>query len=405
MKNTTMIFYTLFLLTSGIYSCTGKNNRISFHINPQDYRINIPVCIQDSITADMIFDTGAVDGAFRLDSTFVSIHPSLKPGILPTRETQLGSAWGVYPVRGLFYDTIFPVKVGNTTLNYNPVSIYDMKRALGITWSDGIFNMPKNDTTHIWEWNFEHNYLEIHPTDHFKMPANCYLFPMKTHGFFANYIQFPIKLKFDDGDTLTINQIFWVDAGMPNDIVILPRSEEWQFIDRKDTSRIKCKNDEIGRFYTVNAMLSDNFSLDSVRLYVVDQSYSVPAQYIVGLNFLKRFNLFFDRKHSILGFQKIKNSKRFDTGEVRPYYFSTRQTGQYSLLVTRIANSDDNIYKTAGLREGDEIIGYNNVELKAMTDKQYLEIRQQDTIICNIVRNGQSLKIEVVKNNGAKTFF
>jgi hypothetical protein len=347
----------------------------------------------------MIFDTGAVDGAFRLDSTFVSAHPSLKPEIPPFREGQLGSAWGVYQIRGLFYDTILPVKLGNTTVNYNPISIYDMRKALGITWSDGIFNMPKNDTTYIWEWNFEHNYLKIHSISNFKIPNDCYLFSTKTHGYFANYIQLPMKIKFDNGDSLIINQTFWVDAGMPDDIAILPPSEEWQFLDKRDSSRIECKTDNIGRFYTVSATIFDNFSVDSMRLYIVDEPYSVPAQYIIGLNFLKRFNLFFDRKHHILGFQKIKKFQRLYTGEVEPYYFSMKQTGRYSFLVTRTANFDDNIYKTAGLREGDEIIGYNNVELKVMTNEQYLEIMKQNTIIYNIIRNGQSLKIVTVKNN------
>ncbi|MDR2622378.1 MAG: hypothetical protein LBC48_07330, partial [Dysgonamonadaceae bacterium] len=82
-----------------------------------------------------------------------------------------------------------------------------------------------------------------------------------------------------------------------------------------------------------------------------------------------------------------------------PYYFSKKQSGRYSFFVTRIADSDDNIYKTAGLREGDEIIGYNDVELKVMTDEQYIEFRKQDKIVYNIVRNGQVLKIIVEKKN------
>ncbi|EXZ22777.1 hypothetical protein M086_3476, partial [Bacteroides fragilis str. S13 L11] len=36
--------------------------------------------------------------------------------------------------------------------------------------SEGMFNIPPNDTMHVWELNFEHNYMEIHLAQNYRMP-------------------------------------------------------------------------------------------------------------------------------------------------------------------------------------------------------------------------------------------
>jgi hypothetical protein len=385
--------YFLALLIGTCYSCTYSNdNRISFTIHPKDKLICIPVCLQDSITANMLFDSGAVKGVFRLDSTFVANHPSLVPSVRPNPEMQ-GSSWGVFRVPDYRYTMSLPVKLEQITVLYDHLHIYDMKRALGNKWADGIFNMPENDTVNVWEWNFEHNYLEIHPLDNFKMPEDCYLCPMKSQGYYAYYIQFPLQIQCADGDTLSLSRTCLVDMGIPNDLVIVNPSDEWTFFDKKDSDRIECRKDNFGSFYHVNAIAFDGFIMDSMKLYVADNPYSLPAKYIAGLNFLKRFNLLFDKKHGVLGLQPVKNYKRLDSGIAKRFYFSVRVTENITWIVTKTGNYEANFFRTAGLQEGDEITGINNVPLKAMTDEDYEKSQKKDTLIYDILRDGKPLQL------------
>jgi hypothetical protein len=135
--------------------------------------------------------------------------------------------------------------------------------------------------------------------------------------------------------------------------------------------------------------------LDSVRLYVYDDPYSVNSNYLLGLNFLKRFNLFFDKKHKRLGLQPIKEYKRIDSGKTKRFEFTSRITDNLTWIVTKIGNYEENIVKIAGLREDDEITGINNVPFKIMGNKQYKEFIGKDTLTYNVIRKGKSLNIVV----------
>ena len=46
------------------------------------------------------------------------------------------------------------------------------------------------------------------------------------------------------------------------------------------------------RYYTVTGTLFNDLRLDSLRLYTLDYKNSVSHPYVIGLNFLKRFNVF-----------------------------------------------------------------------------------------------------------------
>jgi len=375
--------------------CTKNSNRIDFIIDSKYNRVNIQVCLQDSIIANMMFDTGAVDGIFRLDSAFVAAHPSLMPETR-SKTSRMGSAWGVFSVPSLFYDTIFNIGLGQTNLTYDNLTIYNMRKALGVDGFDGIFNMPKNDTLHVWEWNFEHNYLKIHATEDFTMPADCYLCPMETQEDYAYYIQLSMKIITQNDNTLSIQERFWVDMGMPNDVAVLHPSEVWTYFDEKDSCRTECQVDNFGRFYTVNAELFDNYALDSIPLYVNDHSYSLPSKYLLGLNFIKRFNLFFDMKHQQLGLQPVKEYKRINPGKQRRFHYNVKVTENITWIVTKMGKWAGNVFLEAGLQEGDEIIGINGIPLKIMTNEQFEELEGK-SFTYNVIRRGEYLDIVISK--------
>jgi hypothetical protein len=273
----------------------------------------------------MVFDSGAVGGVFRLDSSFI-VYPSIVPNVRPDT-VLLGSTWSTHRVKTLIYNAPIIVKIGTTELSYNHLYIYNWKTGMHINDSrDGIFNIPKNDTTHVWELNFEYNYLEIHPEENFKMPENCYICPVESKEYYAYYIRLPLQIKCADGDTLTINQPFLVDTGIPDDITLMHPARELDFFNQKEDAVWSIDGSDYYRHHTVNATLFDDFVMDSLCVYTYNNSYEVADKYLVGLNFLKRFNVFFDRKHQVIGLQPIKNYKKITSKSVRFYYSAPKKS-------------------------------------------------------------------------------
>jgi hypothetical protein len=390
MKNR-IFFYLIF--ASVLSSCAENSNRVYFNINPEDRKIVIPVQISDSIIVSLAFDTGWNDRAIFLDSSFIASHPSLVPDAFPDT-SQVGSSWADYKVLNLAYNTPKTVKIGNTSLSYNGVQILNWKKALQTNDSEGILNIPQDDTTHVWEWNFEHNYLEIHPVENFQMPKNCFLFPMLERG--TNpFIQIPLQIQCTNGDTLTINRSFFVDMGMPWDIAIMYPGKEWEFFDQRDDAIWTSYMNGYFRHYTVNATLFDNIAMDSIRIYTFDNPYSVNSKYLIGINFLKRFNVFIDRKNWQMGLQPIKNFQRIVNPLGRRFHFSAPPNQEGKFIVTKVADYKGNYYKTAGLQEGDEIVAINDKLFKDISYKERSEFHKKDTLILDIIRDGKPIKIVV----------
>src|ERR1035437_3962114 len=308
MKKKIFLFLFSFLILISVFKvCAKDSNRVYFNISPENRQIVLPLQLNDSITIKMVFDSGTGEGVFNLDSTFCSTHPSIMLNIHPDTIVQGGSAWSSKAVPTSIFKVAPTVKIGNTDLIYNRMSIYNWKRYYITSDSEGLFNIPKNDTTHVWELNFKNNYLEIHPSIDFKMPENCYEVPMvndkSSHSPFN--IQFPIKIKCADGDTLTLNRTFMLDAGMPCDIALMCRAGELPFFSKKVDAIWTEDQGSYNRYYTVDAMLFDNFAVDSLRIYTFDHPNGISSNYLIGQNFLKRFNVFFDLKNWQIGLQPI----------------------------------------------------------------------------------------------------
>ena len=140
-----------------IFACRNNSNpnRVYFSINPNDRKIIIPVQLNDSITANMLFDTGSIEGVFDLDSLFIAENPCLTPDIRPDT-SRSGSSWGYERYLNLVYENTFQkVKIGNTNLTFNHIEVMNWKKAMRNAGADGLFNIPKNDTTHVWELNLK----------------------------------------------------------------------------------------------------------------------------------------------------------------------------------------------------------------------------------------------------------
>jgi hypothetical protein len=402
-KFNVIYYYAAFALGSICNSCAQEvnPNRAYFTINPMDRKILVPVQLDDSTRGNLVFDTW---GSLILDSAFCAENPSISfyNTKKPAKEFQSGAFWSNQGMRTVEHETPQAITIGNSLVEYNRVMVYDLKRYMGNNELDGVFNIPQNDSTNVWELNFEHNYIEVHQNKSFKMPENCFIFPMVNQTGGDNYgernsikIQLPIQIKFPDGDTLSMNRIYYIDTGMPWDIVLMRNAAEHIYLSKRNDAVWTEDQNYYYRHFNVKGALFDNLVMDSLRIYTFDRHTALDNFYIIGINFLKRFNVFFDMKNKQVGLQPIINYHRIIDPLARRYHYSTMKTKEGKILVTKVADYKSNYYKTAGLREGDEIISVNGKPYKDITRKEKREFYTKDSLIFEIVRNKQALKIVV----------
>jgi hypothetical protein len=395
---------TVFSLTIGLvliflFSCLKKQeaednpNRVYFTIPAADRKISVPIQFHDSITANLTFDTG-ISGdtlGIYLDSILIAQHPRILSKKNPDMLYGGGVAWTKLRYPSSRYNTPLTVKIGNNELRYDIVDVMNWRRYMGNNLSDGLFTIPQNDTTHVWELNYEHSYLEIHPAETFTMPGEALVLPIKETDQARFLVELPVKIQCADGDTLTINRTFFIDTGIAWDVALMCRAEELEFFNKKEavwTSYL----DSYFRHYEVKATLFDHFVIDSLRIYTFDRPNYVSdnyANYLIGLHFLKHFNVFFDLKNQRLGLQPIKNFQRIVNPSYRRFHHSTKQMPEGKIIITDVANYQANYYKTAGLREGDELVSINNKNLQEISEADF----QKDTLIYGIIRNKKNLKL------------
>ncbi len=408
MKNKILIYTLIFILTNIFSSCAKQNdtsNRVYFTIDPEDRKMVLPVALNDSISVNLTFDSGGGAALHRpvLDISILASHPHLFAGAIPDT-TKLGSNWGSAQGLTLIYDVKNSLKIGTTSIEYSGALIMDWKNYMHND-IDGGFNIPYNDSIHIWELNFEHNYMEIHTADNFEMPENTYILPFAdVSQYHSNpfHVQMPLQIKFTENDTLTINQAFFIDTGMPDDIAIKYLAEELDFFNQKDGAVWTKFMKNYHRYYTVNATLFDNLKIDSLRIYTYDYRDNVTAKYLIGLNFLKRFNVFFDMKNKQLGLQPIKNFQRVVNPTHRRFHYSTRKTPKGKYIVNKVADYKGNYYKEAGLQEGDEIVKLNDIHYGDISYELEEEFRKRDIVVLDIIRQGKPMRITAKINHNEK---
>ena len=391
-----VLFYSLvtFILGSVFCNClaTEKSNRVYFKINPEDRKILLPVFINDSVTANLEFDTG---GGLVLDSTFCKNHQSILLNNLAEIKKQVGVGWSTKRTSASIRQSAPKLTIGNTDLKNDYMEIWNWKKYMQTSNSVGMFNIPSNDTINVWELNFENNYLEVHSTSDFKMPENCFVAPIVKDK--NNPKRFIVRLamtvKCNDGDTINLNGNFLIDTAMPWDVAILHSKGDLPFFNNRSDAIWTSYLNSYYRHYNTNATLFNRFKTDSLRIYSFEYPNCIRCN-IIGQNFLKRFNVFFDLKNNQVGFQPIQDFHRVINPLARRFYYSTEKTNG-KFFVTMVADYKDNYYKTAGLQKGDEIVAVNSKPYKDITRDERYEFFKKETLLFEIIRKGNPLKIIV----------
>ncbi|RHO69238.1 hypothetical protein DW082_10590 [Alistipes sp. AF48-12] len=391
------------LLLSGCE--VGPRSRRTYFFEKEKRVIIIPVAFNDTITGRFLFDTGATNGYLILDSSFCATHPlpawSDKPDHVYF-SPHTGWATSESPsFRQAIHKKPTRAAISNVDLVYNYLHIRNQKYGSAEDLQ-GTVGFPDNDSTHVWELNFEHNYLEIHEAEKFRRPADCYWLPFVNERGSMNtvHIQFPLTVKSATGDTVTIDYPYLIDTGMAQDFVLLPSAKEIEFF-RKREDAVLINRGHGGDYrsrYDVNAIAFDGFKIDSMRIYTDEfaTQLSAYARGIIGLNFLKRFNVFFDFDSRQVGLQPIRNFSRIFNNFSGRFYFSVDTTLDGRRIVTMMPDYvKNNHYKEAGLQKGDEIVAINGFTLKDLSFDNAVKIKESLTRKLDIVRDGKPMKITV----------
>lgn len=406
-------YLLILLLMLSHISCNASNKEnekhIPFEFSDEIPNLLIPVTLQNSIPAKLVFDTGW--GIPTLDSTWVSQYPSLTPKDIPSREDRIGSAWNPASFRKatLYFDPHFEflkLKLGENPMKFDYWRIGNFRQLLGVNDADGITGIPSADSTKVWGFNFEDNYITIQEADSFEMPKGYMQFPMKVVTYpgvgMTIHVNLPLKVQTSDGDTVTIHRDFFVDTGAWDDIILTSEAPELAFFDnKKDAVWIATPyNGLYTRNHEIKVSLGE-YEDDSFRVTTYDHKSNVSGRYLIGLNFLKHFNVYFDFQRKVMGLKPIPNFERIIDKHARRYHMGFNMeiiNKQQRFIVETIADNKENNYYTAGLRVGDEIISANGILWKDLTPEQKETVYQGDSILFRIIRDGKNMEISVPVN-------
>lgn len=388
----------------------NEEQRIAFKFSDEAPYLVIPVTLQDSIPANLLFDSGWCTPV--LDSAFVSRYPSLTPkDNLLSENVTMGSAWNLASARrGIAYsDPEFKTlkfKVGDNVLNYDFWEVGDFRTLMGVNNVDGMMCFPSADSTKVYGFNFEHNYLTIQEADSFEMPKECQVFPMKktptAHPAGMSFsVNLPLKIQTSDGDTITMHRDFFVDSGAWNDIIITKESPELTFFNtKKDAVWIATPDARYTRNHAVKVGIGD-YGADSFRVTTYDHKTGVHYPYLIGTNFLKHFNVYFDFQRQVMGLEPIPNFERIIDKHARRFHMgfcieAMMRQGRY--IIETIADNKENTYYAAGLRVGDEIIAANGMPMKDLAPEQREAMYKGDSIRFKVMRDNKDMEITVPIN-------
>jgi hypothetical protein len=371
-------------------------NRLYFSIDSINQHVVVPVRIGDTVTARLVFDTDDWPELV-LDSTFFFSH-HLMSGVPAMELKRSFPVIKQFNITSFRYDTVYPLTVGTTVVNYPRTDVMPLRNMADI---DGIFNIPQQDTTHVWELNFEENYLEVHAADSFQMPDKCIVLTiLGQHNAYApGYcIQIPLQMICDQ-DTLRSNYLYRVDTGMLYELLLVyPAKEITYFFNRGENAWYAGnRTDNPRRLNIVKATAWDSYVMDTLASSSLSNDFLMYYRY-VGLSFLRRFNVFFNMKTQQIGLLPVEYASSRNV--LRGLYFCVDRepTIRNAYRINFMPDLGDNYYRAAGLTVGDEIRSVNGIAYQKIVQRKMKAgdiISQSDTLVFDIFRDQQPMTILV----------
>lgn len=388
MKHFGFISHCLSFFFLVISTASGQQSN-NVYFSYDRVKMVVPVILTDSTLANMCFDSG---GSLIIDSTFNSQHRILKEEQDTNRIlSKGGSNWGKRQTNKQLYNVAMNLSLGGHDIRYNWWSMMDWRGHWKHSDIDGMFGISPTDTAHVWFFNFENNYLQLIDDKDFEIPSDYNIFPLQVSSdewHTILHVMLPLNLQMENGDTITICKPFFIDTGIHDDIALNAGAEEISFFQQREDA-VWIYHMPYYKYYATKAQLN-NLSLDSLRIYTYEHKNQVSNQYIMGLNFLKRFNVYIDLRHKVLALKPIKKFTRLIDKYATRLHIQYdddeyRKNGRY--IIKMIAPSIYNYYRTAGFEVGDEVVG---ISIIPSNDTIHKEIQQY-----SIIRDSKEMKIRV----------
>lgn len=366
-----------------------------------DSHISVNVSV-DSLSFNFLFDTGASGKLIVSDSValMLGITDSL------TMNSKLGYGFSPYPplkVKKLANSSL-TVTIGGRDLTYDEVIIDNSIVTMG---TDGIISIPKGDN-HVWHLNFDKMRLDLLDSIPASQPSECrdYIFDVYEHR--GNYFISDLAMTFvSDKSEKTYNYTndYMFDTGSPYEIVLMGQGGykgdyekftnylvensfnfEYRILSGKEILHNKM-------YYAIeNKMVGD-----TVQVISQENSQSGFSVNILGMSFIYRYNVIIDLYSNKLLLTKRNHSKEFNETilSICGANMDTYSTAKRTDIVTDI-NPESELY-VAGIRRFDEINEIISKSGVGNSSNIYKMAEKGDTLYFSIIRNGNKLRIPVIK--------
>lgn len=385
MKNYLFIYLFILLCDSCAQEVKGI---IPFSFTPERRLISVPLTIK-GIDGNFLFDTGS-GIVLAIDTLYAKKIEPFDNVCLQRPVWDSGAFASFSDFKINYYQGLLNVKIGNHSFEQEHFSVGNYRKELDIAEFDGVFSLPNRDSVNVWEVNFQENYITIIPYDDFQMDSQLIKLPLKWDNRGMISTSFPISIQQRKGESLQCSNDYLIDTGSISDITFMPDTKEAIILNEHKDSAFWLWN---RHFWEASLNVCDKDQLDSARVYVYDLPSKTPYKRIIGLNFLKRFIVFFDLKNNYIYLKPIHQFERLYQG-LKPWGKYTESIRNNRVVIDYIADYNDNPAKIAGLQVGDEIISINGLDI---TPDHYREQEREilSDEIWNIVvrRKGKLLNL------------
>ncbi len=352
--------------------------------------MSVPVSVH-GVKANMLFDTGG--GLLDIDTTFarkIAPYDSIeKQGEIFVSS---GFASGAKSLVNI-YKGLLNMKIGSYEYKAKYFCVGDFKKTLEIPEFDGSFNLPINDSVNVWQLNFEENYISIVSADSFHVDENFLTLPLMWDKDGQIHTELPLEICTTQGRVIKSNGRFLIDTGSIAEVTYIGDIDEVKALNVDKDSAYWLYN---RHFWDATIKVCGKVELDLSRVYIYHLPVRMSHKRIIGLNFLKRFNVYFDMKNEKIYLQPInKKFERISQG------LKTRATVSFDYrgdktFIGYIADYKDNEAIKAGFKVGDEVLSINGIKNIANLSMEQTEKLWSEEVWNYVVRrNGKILHLKL----------
>lgn len=385
--------FLCFFAIAFLCSCAQEvqKEKIPFTFTPERKLMSVPVTIQ-GVQGNLLFDTGAY--VLGLDTTFAAkIAPY--DSIRQQRKAYFGSDYAIeYKSLGNSYEGLLKVEIGSRSLGVEKFRVGDFRELLQIPEFDGLMGIPDSDSLNVWEVNFEENYISIIPSDSFHIDEDFLTLPLRLDEYGFTFTTLPVAIRTKQGVEVKSEEEYLIDTGSYTDILFLNNTEEAKKLNTKNDSAYWLHD---YHFWEGEINVCGRVKLDSARVYVYDFPLS-NSKRSLGMNFFKRFNVFFDMKNMQLYLKPIKKFERIKWSK-RPWGTLKTVWKDDKLIIDYICDYQDNPAVKAGFQVGDEVVSINGIKLDSeYSEEDWEKLSEEEIWNYVIKRDGKLLNLTLRRN-------